>query len=72
MIEVRGLTKRYGSTLAVDDLSFDVLPDAPSKPANSITSSTTASGRRSLAVLTALLPVCATLVLPAPRSGPPC
>ena len=26
MIEVRGLTKRYGSTLAVDDLSFDVLP----------------------------------------------
>jgi ABC-2 type transport system ATP-binding protein len=24
MIEVRGLTKRYGSTLAVDDLSFDV------------------------------------------------
>jgi ABC-2 type transport system ATP-binding protein len=26
MIEVRGLCKRYGSTLAVDDLSFDVLP----------------------------------------------
>src|SRR6476620_8916363 len=26
MIEVRGLTKRYGSTLAVDDLTFDVLP----------------------------------------------
>ena len=26
MIEARGLTKRYGSTLAVDDLSFDVLP----------------------------------------------
>lgn len=26
MIEVRGLTKRYGSTLAVDGLSFDVLP----------------------------------------------
>jgi len=26
MIEVRGLSKRYGSTLAVDDLSFDVLP----------------------------------------------
>ena len=26
MIEVRGLTKRYGSTLAVDDLSFDVEP----------------------------------------------
>ena len=25
-IEVRGLTKRYGSTLAVDDLSFDVQP----------------------------------------------
>jgi ABC-2 type transport system ATP-binding protein len=24
MIEVRGLTKRYGATLAVDDLSFDV------------------------------------------------
>ncbi|HVA09059.1 MAG TPA: ATP-binding cassette domain-containing protein [Acidimicrobiales bacterium] len=26
MIEARGLAKRYGSTLAVDDLSFDVLP----------------------------------------------
>jgi energy-coupling factor transporter ATP-binding protein EcfA2 len=26
MIQARGLTKRYGSTLAVDDLSFDVLP----------------------------------------------
>lgn len=26
MIEVRGLTKRYGATLAVDDLSFDVRP----------------------------------------------
>jgi ABC-2 type transport system ATP-binding protein len=26
MIEARGLTKRYGSTLAVDDLSFDVRP----------------------------------------------
>jgi ABC-2 type transport system ATP-binding protein len=26
MIEARGLTKRYGSTVAVDDLSFDVLP----------------------------------------------
>ncbi|MCW2648711.1 MAG: multidrug transporter ATP-binding protein [Pseudonocardiales bacterium] len=26
MIEARRLTKRYGSTLAVDDLSFDVLP----------------------------------------------
>jgi ABC-2 type transport system ATP-binding protein len=26
MIEARGLTKRYGSTLAVDDLSFEVLP----------------------------------------------
>jgi ABC-2 type transport system ATP-binding protein len=26
MIEVRGLTKRYGGTLAVDDLSFDVEP----------------------------------------------
>jgi ABC-2 type transport system ATP-binding protein len=26
MIEARGLTKRYGSTLAVDGLSFDVLP----------------------------------------------
>ena len=26
MIEARGLTKRFGSTLAVDDLSFDVLP----------------------------------------------
>ena len=26
MIEVRGLTKRYGPTLAVDDLSFDVEP----------------------------------------------
>src|SRR5213596_3107993 len=26
MIEARGLTKRYGSTLAVDALSFDVLP----------------------------------------------
>src|SRR5580704_9963547 len=25
-IEARHLTKRYGSTLAVDDLSFDVLP----------------------------------------------
>ena len=25
-IEVRHLTKRYGSTLAVDDLSFDVNP----------------------------------------------
>lgn len=26
MIEVRGLTKRYGSTVAVDRLSFDVPP----------------------------------------------
>jgi len=26
MIEVRGLTKRYDATVAVDDLSFDVLP----------------------------------------------
>jgi ABC-2 type transport system ATP-binding protein len=26
MIEARGLVKRYGSTIAVDDLSFDVLP----------------------------------------------
>ena len=26
MIEARGLTKRYGAALAVDDLSFDVLP----------------------------------------------
>lgn len=26
MIEARSLTKRYGGTLAVDDLSFDVLP----------------------------------------------
>ena len=26
MIEVRGLSKRFGQTLAVDDLSFDVLP----------------------------------------------
>lgn len=26
MIEARGLTKRFGSTLAVDDLTFDVLP----------------------------------------------
>ncbi len=26
MIEARGLTKRYGDTLAVDDLSFDVRP----------------------------------------------
>ena len=26
MIEVEGLTKRYGSTLAVDDLSFTVSP----------------------------------------------
>ena len=26
MIEVRGLTKRYGDTLAVDDLSFDIQP----------------------------------------------
>jgi ABC-2 type transport system ATP-binding protein len=28
MIEARGLTKRYGSTLAVDDLSFSVRPGA--------------------------------------------
>jgi ABC-2 type transport system ATP-binding protein len=28
MIEVRGLTKRYGSTVAVDALSFDVRPGA--------------------------------------------
>lgn len=28
MIEARGLTKRYGSTLAVDDLSFTVRPGA--------------------------------------------
>ena len=28
MIEVEGLTKRYGSTLAVDDLSFKVEPGA--------------------------------------------
>jgi ABC-type branched-subunit amino acid transport system ATPase component len=26
LIEVRGLTKRYGATLAVDDLSFAVRP----------------------------------------------
>ena len=26
MIEVRGLSKRYGSTVAVDGLSFDVRP----------------------------------------------
>jgi ABC-2 type transport system ATP-binding protein len=26
LIEARGLTKRYGTTVAVDDLSFDVLP----------------------------------------------
>ena len=26
MIEVRGLTKRYGATVAVDDLDFDVAP----------------------------------------------
>src|ERR1700747_3803795 len=26
MIEVRGLSKRYGEKLAVDDLSFDVVP----------------------------------------------
>src|SRR5215469_6566765 len=26
MIEVRGLTKRYGPTVAVDDISFSVLP----------------------------------------------
>ena len=26
MIEARGLVKRYGSTIAVDDLSFDVMP----------------------------------------------
>ena len=25
-IEARGLTKRYGETVAVDNLSFDVLP----------------------------------------------
>jgi ABC-type multidrug transport system ATPase subunit len=30
VIEVRGLTKRYGSTVAVDHhLSFDVPPGAP-------------------------------------------
>ena len=28
MIEVRGLTKHYGSTVAVDRLSFDVPPGA--------------------------------------------
>lgn len=28
MIEVRGLTKRYGSTVAVDRLSFEVPPGA--------------------------------------------
>lgn len=28
MISVRGLTKRYGDVLAVDDLSFDVMPAA--------------------------------------------
>ena len=27
-IEVRGLTKRYGSTVAVDDLTFSVAPGA--------------------------------------------
>jgi ABC-type Na+ transport system ATPase subunit NatA len=26
VIEIRGLTKRYGPTLAVDELTFDVLP----------------------------------------------
>ena len=30
MIEARGLVKRYRSTLAVDDLSFDVRPDRKS------------------------------------------
>jgi ABC-2 type transport system ATP-binding protein len=28
VIEVRGLTKRYGSTVAVDRLSFEVPPGA--------------------------------------------
>ena len=26
MIEIRGLTKRFGDTVAVDDVSFDVVP----------------------------------------------
>ncbi len=26
MIEARGLVKRYGSTIAVDHLTFDVMP----------------------------------------------
>ena len=26
MIEIRGLTKRYGPTVAVDGLTFDVVP----------------------------------------------
>jgi ABC-type Na+ transport system ATPase subunit NatA len=29
VIEVRGLTKRYGDVLAIDDLSFDVQPGKP-------------------------------------------
>jgi DNA-binding NarL/FixJ family response regulator len=31
MIEARGLTKRYGSTVAVDALSFDVRPRGDDK-----------------------------------------
>ena len=27
MIQVQGLTKRYGQTTAVEDLTFDVQPD---------------------------------------------
>ena len=40
LIEARGLTKRYGTTLAVDDLTFTVRPgrspasSAPTAPAS--------------------------------------
>jgi hypothetical protein len=29
MIEAHGLVKRYGSTMAVDDLSFSIRPGVP-------------------------------------------
>jgi ABC-type branched-subunit amino acid transport system ATPase component len=50
MIEVRGLTKRYGATLAVDDLTFAVRPglvtgfSAPTVRARRTSGNDTSSG----------------------------
>ncbi len=38
MIRARNLTKRYGATVALDDLSFDVLPSSAMARSNSFQS----------------------------------